>query len=281
MWHPGPSASPVEKKAYIFEFADKSEKLVSTGVLNRTYADHYFLQDFTNKVGNNICRTAEIHIEDIITTRDKALALNADDTEMKKVRKALKTLEFNYRHCRHTSTVIPVKVKTFTSFACSRSSGGWLVRFASGVRIVFFFLLRVIPSFCLSSSSSRLSFPFSIRSSEGASVDSHSWEGVLSSSDRSSIWDCRELGLSLAAGLPGRKLSNHQYLESSFLIFIDNHLNFYCPYYCFVVLLSRMLERVRSEYHIISSYWIRLSDRITMLETRSILGLGEIRWSTI
>lgn len=91
------NSSPGEKRAYIFDFSEKADKLVADTILTQHLRILIFLQGFPDKLGNKICKTTEIDVDDPMTTQDKwarvkreALALStSEDTPMKKIRKVL------------------------------------------------------------------------------------------------------------------------------------------------------------------------------------------------
>ena len=95
----GDGASPAEKRAFIFEFSKKSDKLMEEGVLSECLRILLFLGGLSDKVGNRVCKEVGADVEKTSTLKGKwsdikKEALNlcvAEDTQMKKLRRIMKS----------------------------------------------------------------------------------------------------------------------------------------------------------------------------------------------
>ena len=64
---------PVEKRAFIFEFSKKADKLIKKNVMSKYLRILFFLNGFFNKVGNRICKNTKVNIEETSSLKEKQL----------------------------------------------------------------------------------------------------------------------------------------------------------------------------------------------------------------
>ena len=79
--------------AFIFEFAERADQLVDRALNNQHTRVFLFLQAFSEKIGDKLCKRLKIHIEDPTTTtgkwknlRKEALKVSTkDDSQMSRL----------------------------------------------------------------------------------------------------------------------------------------------------------------------------------------------------
>jgi len=99
-------------RAFIFEFAERSTLLVSKLIINEHTRVFMFLQAFSDKIGDKLCKRCSIDIDDTASTakvwnelRKEALSVcTKDDSQMSKLWKAKKQME-SPTHTRMTKGV--------------------------------------------------------------------------------------------------------------------------------------------------------------------------------
>ena len=80
-------------RAFMFEFAERADQLVDRALINQHTWVFHFLQAFSDKIGNKLCKRCKIDIEDPTTTtgkwnniRKEALKVSTkDDSQMSRL----------------------------------------------------------------------------------------------------------------------------------------------------------------------------------------------------
>ena len=80
-------------RAFVYEFAKRADQLVDRALINQHICVLHFLQAFSDKIGNKLCKRCKIDIEDPTTTtgkwnniRKEALKVSTkDDSQMSRL----------------------------------------------------------------------------------------------------------------------------------------------------------------------------------------------------